>query len=282
MSTAITGEPGTFAGELDAATRVEFDRLGRPRKFRHDAVLFYRHDQSTHVFVVVAGAASIIDRPPRTREVTLVSWRDPGEIIGDDSVLSTPSTPSVAGAGWPRPAPRAPVMTDSPQSHEPRSDEASVPRTMPHTVMARAIGELEVRAIETPRFIEFLNTHPQAWAALARNLQRRLVETQGRLVAATHGNQHHLIARILLERSTWAFTPERGEHHVVRCTQSTLATWAGCSERTIERAFDNWRRNNIIATGRGQIGLLDLTYLSRLARRHDRIPIAPSAQRWSA
>ena len=117
-----------------------------------------------------------------------------------------------------------------------------------------------------PVFTQFLSAEPDAWPALARDLDVRLSRAEARLRMDSSEAANCRLARALLSLSTSTALQSVGRVSL-RLSQAEreLASWIGVSTETVERVLRDWRNRQIVETRYRSITLVRLDALMRIA-----------------
>lgn len=182
------------------------------------------------VALILNGIVSVTQRHAEGRDV-LMSFRGPGGLVGENRGL-----------------------TD-------QDDQEGTPEFPDAFAVTRA----QVIYLNPGMFRRFMQDHPPAWQALAKELADRLEEAEHRLCAAACENADQRLARLLLTVPT-ARQENDGTVTVCDLSKEDMAAWVGVRRETIERRFKAWRESGTIRTGYREVTLIDLPRLARIAK----------------
>jgi CRP-like cAMP-binding protein len=131
---------------------------------------------------------------------------------------------------------------------------------LPRSATAMALDETTLIAVSPRAFVELVERTP----ALAVPLLRMMAH---RLRAANH-HQSSTRARSAVERVAAGLVDladrhgvTLGDHTTVTMRHDDLAAWAGVNREAVSRALGDLRRQELVATARGRIELLDVARL---------------------
>ncbi len=234
--------PRGFYGGLSSEARNRLNRLGKMRHYDPGDVIY--DAPRPHVRVLMEGSVKLT-APSQGSRVTLLEIRTPGDLLGEREVLN-----SLYGTGSengvPQPRPPAPGSQGQP------------------TATATALQPIRALVVPGIQFARFMATEPDVLAAIARDLESRLSETQLRLGGIASENANRRLARALLQLSMRTALPGV-ERTWLQLSQGELASWIGASRETVERILADWRGRGIIETGYRRIVVLRLDDLMRIA-----------------
>lgn len=174
---------------------------------------------------------------------TLLRVRGPGDLLGEHGALRE------LRGGQHRPAQGA-------------RDQA---------VIGTAMTVTKGRIFPAGDLSEFLQSHPDALAAVAPGLWEQLEETESRIASAGRDNADRRLARLLCDLEGYGH-PHAAEPGLmpgteipIKLSQEELASWIGASRETVERALRSWRTRRIVSTRYRTIIVHDLEALARIA-----------------
>jgi CRP/FNR family transcriptional regulator, cyclic AMP receptor protein len=239
--------PRGFYGGLSPEARNRLNRLGRMRSYHPGQIVYSRDAPSTHVRVLMEGSVKLTASSPGSRE-TLLEIRTPGDLLGEREVLYGTDSTVVADSGSGVPQPRSPVPGSQGRP----------------SATATALQPTRALVVPAAQFARFMATEPDAMAAIARDLESRLSETQLRLGGIASENANRRLARALLQLSMRTALPGV-EQTWLQLSQGELASWIGVSRETVERILGDWRGRGIIETGYRRVVVLRLDDLMRIA-----------------
>src|SRR6266496_92923 len=233
-------------------------RRARSRFYHAGETIYSQGDLSTAVRVILDGSVKITARSS-SRGETLLEIRTQGDLLGEREVLQalgvthatehsqSPDGKSIpAGGRSPKPSPGRGAAADA-LRHPGAARRA--------TATALRLGQVLI--IPGEEFARFLTDEPNAWTAMAQDLEARLSEAELRLrgIASEGANRRLARALLSLSMSTALAGVERTS---LRLSQAALASWIGTSRETVERILRDWRNRRIIETGYRTITVLQV------------------------
>ena len=223
---AAAAGPGMgFWGLLSSTEQAVLSTIGSMRDFHPGAVMYTEGDPSTHLFVIRAGWVKVLSVTHDGHEIVL-ALRGNGDIVGEVAGETTGLRESTI----------------------------------------QTIDTVRTLMVAYDRFSAFLDAYPGAARAYRRVVTQRWqdADTMLRRHAVTTGGQR--LAGLLLDLATRHGTAADGAIDVaIPLSQEELASLAGTSRATVARAFENWRKRDIITTGRRGITITDPQALRRIA-----------------
>lgn len=137
---------------------------------------------------------------------------------------------------------------------------------LPRSATVTTAGPVIARVISQGEFIAVLRRDPEMALVLNKSVSEKLRETTTRLVDFGSCPASVRVARILLELSVHCGI-DRPHGRVIDCplTQTELATLAGSTEPTAQRALRQLRASGVVASGYRETTILDLDGLRRAA-----------------
>ena len=214
---------------LDGADRAALARVGTTRDYEPGQVLVRQGAQLRDVHVLLNGRAVVVRATPQGKDV-LLALRGPGDTVGELAALD--------------PAPR--------------------------TATATALEVLSSLVIPGDRFIDFLGERPAAMLAMLQLLARRHRESDRRLVDTRAEEAITRLARHLLELGArYGVASEQGLDLDIPLSQQQLADWVGVSREAVSAGLRRLREQDVVATGRLHITLLDVDRLRSVAMGGD-------------
>jgi CRP/FNR family transcriptional regulator, cyclic AMP receptor protein len=221
----------SFYTALSESSRQSLRRRGSVRSYPAGAVLSREGLRQDTVFVVLRGVVKVGLTDADYGRQTLLALCGPGDVIGAEAALDHRANPAVT---------------------------------------ATVLGE-EMRALtlSTSRFETFLNGNPGAMRALARELVKRLIQTEQRVGSLSTHSCVRRLARLLLDLAERFGGMPLGVHLgdakdqivVSGLTQADMAALIGSSRETVERTLRSWRLRKIVTTYRRYIRINDLNTL---------------------
>ena len=221
MSLTTGAVPGTFLALLTPAEQVTISELGTHRNYPRGAVLMYEREPGDHVMVLHGGRAKI-SRVEAGGHETLLSIRDPGDILGELALID--------GAA------RLASIT--------------------------ALEPVDALVITSSAFRRHLETAPRVAVALLEVITRRLRDTTIKrsqfLGSDTIGR---LAARIVELADRYGTTGEEGVEIELALSQEELASWTAASRAGVAKALQTLRDLGWIETRRRRLVVHDLEAL---------------------
>jgi CRP/FNR family transcriptional regulator, cyclic AMP receptor protein len=217
--------PGTFLSLLDDSERAALRELGTYRDFPHGAILMFEGEPGERVMVLEAGHVKVTRIEPGGHE-TMLSVRDPGDLIGEVSLI----------------------------------DER------PRLATVTAIDRVRALVIASSVFRSHLERTPRVAVALLEVQTRRFRETTlKRSQFAASDTIGRLAARIVELSERYGTEHERGTEIDLPLTQDDIAAWTGASRAGVAKAFQTLRELGWIETHRRRLLVLQLDDLRRRA-----------------
>lgn len=206
-----------FWGALSAADQEGLKQLATVRSFLDEAVIINQDDEPRIVLVILRGCVKVVARDTTGYQAVL-ALRDPGDLIGEMA--------SIDG--------------------------------IPRSAAVLAIGDVRALVLRTTDFRTYMRTHPDACDVLQRCISARLREADRHRTTAARPVAKRLAA-VLLDLAERHGRPD-GDGAIVidlPLSQDDLAGLLSVSRRTVSRVMENWRRNEIVLTGRRSIVIMD-------------------------
>ncbi len=200
------------------------------RRLRRHSWLFHEGDRTDDVYLVVSGLIKLIKTAADGAEAVL-AIRGVGDVVGELSAVDT----------------------------------------RPRLVSAVTMTEASVLSISRDRFVEVMHERPDLTFVLLANLSGQLRSVALQALAISSGDASALVARRLYQlASDSSFESIRSQQSGMvvvdmPVSQRELATWAGVSHRSAVGALGQLRHDEIIATSRLQLQVLDMTSLRSCA-----------------
>ncbi|MBO3734791.1 Crp/Fnr family transcriptional regulator [Glycomyces niveus] len=138
---------------------------------------------------------------------------------------------------------------------------------LPRSADLVALHDVEADLVPGAVWLEFLLSHPRANLAMLRHLASRIVsKDQPRTASMT--NSERKIAKGLMRLVDAGLGREVEAGLLIKgVTQRDLGSLAGLSRESAAIVLGRWRDAGIVATGRGNLTILDLASVKRLADR---------------
>jgi CRP-like cAMP-binding protein len=213
--------PDGFLGLLDPAERLALLTLGTRRQMPRGAVLMYENEPDERVMILEAGRVKVT-RINEGGHETLLSIRDPGDIIGELGFID----------GHPR--------------------VASV----------TALEVVRVVVIASRVFRAHLENTPRVAVALLELVTRRFRETTvKRSQFAASDTIGRLAARLVELTERYGVSSGQGIEIGLALSQDELAAWTGASRAGVAKALQTLRALGWIETQRRRIVIHDLDAL---------------------
>ena len=219
--------PKGFWGLLTDREQASLSDLGRTKEFRPGDTMCHEGDPAIHLYVLVTGWVKILSVTSDGHERVL-ALRGQGDIVGE-----------MAGE-----------------------------TTGQRNATVRAVDPVCALIIGYERFSSFLDSHPGADHAYRRTITQRWSDTAKilRRHSVTSGAQR--LAALLLELADRHGRTVGGEIHVAMpLSQEELASLAGTSRATVQRAYRIWRQRGFIRTGQRHITITDPSGLRQIANQ---------------
>jgi CRP-like cAMP-binding protein len=227
---------GRYWNLLDEAERADLRELGWPGVFEPGDVLCAEGEQTTHVFVLMAGWVKISSAIGGGRELVL-GIRGSGDIAGELAAESAGSRTATVKA------------IDTVQAlivpHDSFSQFLDIHRGADRayrTVLTRRWSEAADMLLSRS-----VNSGPQRLAGVLIDL------------AEQHGTPCN-----------------SGTVITIPLSQEEIANIAGVSRATMTRAVGDWRRRGLIKTGRHHLTITNITPLRHIAHREPRSSSQPA------
>jgi CRP/FNR family transcriptional regulator, cyclic AMP receptor protein len=225
MSLEAGGVPGTFFSLLDNMERGALLELGTHRGFPRGSILMYEGEPGERVMILEEGRVKVTKVEPGGHE-TMLSIRDPGDVIGEMSLIGE----------WPRLA------------------------------TVTALEPVRALVVASSVFRGHLERTPRVAVALLEVEMRRLRETtlkRSQFVASdTLGR---LAARIVELSERYGADREKGIEIDLALTQDDIAAWTGASRAGVAKALQTLRELGWIETHRRRLVVCQADALRRRA-----------------
>jgi CRP/FNR family cyclic AMP-dependent transcriptional regulator len=222
-----TGSPKGFWGLLTDRDQTALSNLGLTREFRPGDTMCHEGDPAIHLYVLVTGWVKILSVTSDGHERVL-ALRGQGDIVGE-----------MAGE-----------------------------TTGQRTATIRAVDPVCALIIGYERFSSFLDSRPGADRAYRRTLTQRWSETAKVLRRHSVSNGAQRLAALLLELAERHGRTVGGEIRVAMpLSQEELASLAGTSRATVQRAYRIWRQRGFLRTGQRHITITDPSGLRQIAHQ---------------
>jgi len=219
------GPPQGFWGLLTGDEQAILSKLGLTKSYRPGDTMCHEGDPATYLYVLVTGWVKILSVTSDGHERVL-ALRGQGDIVGE-----------IAGE-----------------------------TTGQRTATVQAVDPVCALIIGYERFSSFLDSHPAAAHAYRRTLTQRLSDTAGILRRQSVTNGAQRLAALLLELAARHGRSKDGEIQVAMpLSQEELASLAGTSRATVQRAYRIWRQRGFIRTGQRHITIIDSQGLRQIA-----------------
>lgn len=216
-----------FWGLLSGDEQAILSKLGPTKDFRPGDTMCHEGDPATHLYVLVTGWVKILSVTSDGCERVL-ALRGQGDIVG----------------------------------------EMSGETTGRRNATVRAVDHVGALIVGYERFGSFLDSHPRADHAYRRTLTQRWSDTAKILRRHPVTNGAQRLAALLLELAERHGRTVDGEIHVVLpLSQEELASLAGTSRATVQRAYKSWRQRGFIRTGQRHITITDPRGLRQIANQ---------------
>lgn len=208
------------------------------RRLPRHSWLFHEGDRTDDVYLIVSGLIKLIKTAADGAEAVL-AIRGAGDVVGELSAIDA----------------------------------------RPRLVSAVTMTNSSVLSIGRDRFVEVMHDRPGLTFVLLSNLSGQLRSVSLQALAISSGDAIALVARRLYQlASDSAFELIRSQQRDLvvvdmPVSQRELATWAGVSHRSAVGALGQLRQDEIIATSRLQLQILDMAGLR--ARAGSLVAIEP-------
>jgi CRP/FNR family cyclic AMP-dependent transcriptional regulator len=195
------------------------------RRLATRETLFHRGDVASQVYVVASGRLKVVARSREGDEV-LLAIVDEGEVVGE-----------------------LPLLTGGRR-----------------TATVIALESSELVSLGRREFLRFLREQPEAAVELMVVLAERLIRINDfvedtlflALPARLAKKVLHLVERYGID--------EEGESRIdLRLSQTELAEWVGASRESVNKQIRAWSGEGVLRMRQGEIRVLDLERLERLA-----------------
>ena len=225
MSLTAGAVSGTFLSLLDDAEPAALLELGTHRGFPRGAVLMYEGEPGERVMILEEGRVKVTRIEPGGHE-TMLSIRDPGDVVGEVSLI----------------------------------DER------PRLATVTALERVRALVIASSVFRAHLERTPRVAVALLEVEMRRFRETTlKRSQFAASDTTGRLAARIVELSERYGAEREDGIEIDVALTQDDIAAWTGASRAGVAKAFQTLRELGWIETHRRRMVVRQLDALRRRA-----------------
>ena len=225
MSLTAGAVSGTFLSLLDDAEPAALLELGTHRGFPRGAVLMYEGEPGERAMILEEGRVKVTRIEPGGHE-TMLSIRDPGDVVGEVSLI----------------------------------DER------PRLATVTALERVRALVIASTVFRAHLERTPRVAVALLEVEMRRFRETTlKRSQFAASDTTGRLAARIVELSERYGAEREDGIEIDVALTQDDIAAWTGASRAGVAKAFQTLRELGWIETHRRRLVVHQLDALRRRA-----------------
>lgn len=225
MSLTAGAVSGTFLSLLDDVERAALLELGTHRGFPRGAVLMYEGEPGERVMILEEGRVKVTRIEPGGHE-TMLSIRDPGDVVGEVSLI----------------------------------DER------PRLATVTALERVRALVIASSVFRAHLERTPRVAVALLEVEMRRFRETTlKRSQFAASDTTGRLAARIVELSERYGAEREDGIEIDLALTQDDIAAWTGASRAGVAKAFQTLRELGWIETHRRRLVVHQLDALRRRA-----------------
>lgn len=225
MSLEAGGVPGTFISLLDNTERGALLELGTHRGFPRGSVLMYEGEPGERVMIVEEGRVKVTKIEPGGHE-TMLSIRDPGDVIGEMSLI----------------------------------DEC------PRLASVTALEPVRALVVASSVFRGHLERTPRVAVALLEVEMQRLRETTlKRSQFAASDTIGRLAARIVELSDRYGAESEDGIEIDLPLTQDDIAAWTGASRAGVAKALQTLRGLGWIETHRRRLVVREDDALRRRA-----------------
>lgn len=222
-----TSSPKGFWALLTDREQTILSSLGPTREFRPGDTVCHEGDPAIHLYVLVTGWVKVLSVTSDGHERVL-ALRGQGDIVGETAGETTGQ----------------------------------------RNATVRAVDPVCALIIGYERFSTFLDSHPGAAHAYRRTITQRWSDTAKilRRHSVTSGAQR--LAALLVELAERHGRTVGGEIHVAMpLSQEELASLAGTSRATVQRAYRIWRQRGFIRTGQRHITITDLGGLRQIVNQ---------------
>jgi len=225
MSLTAGAVSGTFLSLLDDVERAALLELGTHRGFPRGAVLMYEGEPGERAMILEEGRVKVTRIEPGGHE-TMLSIRDPGDVVGEVSLI----------------------------------DER------PRLATVTALERVRALVIASSVFRAHLERTPRVAVALLEVEMRRFRETTlKRSQFAASDTTGRLAARIVELSERYGAEREDGIEIDLALTQDDIAAWTGASRAGVAKAFQTLRELGWIETHRRRLVVHQLDALRRRA-----------------
>ena len=225
MSLTAGAVSGTFLSLLDDAEPAALLELGTHRGFPRGAVLMYEGEPGERAMILEEGRVKVTRIEPGGHE-TMLSIRDPGDVVGEVSLI----------------------------------DER------PRLATVTALERVRALVIASSVFRAHLERTPRVAVALLEVEMRRFRETTlKRSQFAASDTTGRLAARIVELSERYGAEREDGIEIDLALTQDDIAAWTGASRAGVAKAFQTLRELGWIETHRRRLVVHQLDALRRRA-----------------
>ena len=225
MSLTAGAVSGTFLSLLDDVERAALLELGTHRGFPRGAVLMYEGEPGERVMILEEGRVKVTRIEPGGHE-TMLSIRDPGDVVGEVSLI----------------------------------DER------PRLATVTALERVRAQVIASSVFHAHLERTPRVAVALLGVEMGRFRETTlKRSQFAASDTTGRLAARIVELSERYGAEREDGIEIDLALTQDDIAAWTGASRAGVAKAFQTLRELGWIETHRRRLVVRQLDALRRRA-----------------
>ena len=193
------------------------------RKYRKGEVVFHEDDPGESLHLLDRGRAAVRISTPQGDHVT-VNVIGPGSFFGEQALIGGDNHRSA-------------------------------------TVIA--LQPLETLTLCRADFNRLRNEHPMVDALLVTALSERVNRLTGHLVEALFASAEQRLCRRLLELTDTYTQPGRDGPVSIPLTQEELASLAGTSRPTVNRALQDLVQTQIVVVRRGSVDVLDQARLRR-------------------
>jgi CRP/FNR family cyclic AMP-dependent transcriptional regulator len=206
-----------FLASLSSEERSGLEQLGRRKVFPAGTVIVHEGIVGDGIMLLLRGVVKISYVTQHGSEVVLGFCRQ-GQIVGELSVID----------------------------RQPRSSTVTVMETA------------EAVLLSSTDFLAFIEKEPRATMAILRTVIARLRDTDRRLIEFGASDALGRVASRLVELcSDYGQPSERGVTITLGISQDELASWAGCSKKSLVISLQTLRRLGLIETARLSITVLD-------------------------
>lgn len=193
--------PGTFLALLDESERAALAQLGVRRSVRRGAILMLEHEPDARVMLLLGGRVKVTRTDEEGRE-TLLSLRDPGDVLGELSFIDG--------------RPRIATVT--------------------------ALEGVDMLIVPDQTFRRHLETTPRVAVLLLEAVARRLREaTVKRAQFAASDTLGRVAARIMELAERYGEQADGGLAVTSPLSREELASWVGASRAGVAQALHSLR-----------------------------------------